>query len=335
MRDISYKLLPAGDRGPCIYLRGSYRGQRFEISTGATDRAVAQKFAADYVAALLGSCLPGAQALDVTFAQAAAAYVAFRDPENYDRVFLGRLVALLGDRRTRDISHADLVGAANEILPGRANATKNRQILVPAAAVLHYAEQQAWCSYLRIPLFKVSKRSPRTPASDATMTKLLAAAAGAERAFLAVLYETGLRVTTALSIGRAPGRIDYKAGAIYTPNDKNDELIRIEISRPLAGELKRLAKRVRPDGRLFSWGDRHNVYRWLRPLCRKAGVRYTPHQSRHALATDLLERQVPDKEAADYGAWRDVRSLHRYQHVRPKRLADRSAGRLLKRKAKP
>lgn len=167
------------------------------------------------------------------------------------------------------------------------------------------------------------------------MAKLLAAASGIERIFLSVLYETGLRVTTALAIGREPSRIDYRKAAIYTPSGKTDELIRIEISRELARDLKRLSKTTaRPDGRIFPWGDRHNVYRWLRPLCCKTGVRYTPHQSRHALATELLDREIPDKQAAEHGAWRDVRSLQRYQHVRPKRLADRSAGRLLKRKAK-
>jgi integrase len=58
------------------------------------------------------------------------------------------------------------------------------------------------------------------------------------------------------------------------------------------------------NGRLFPWPSRWSVYRWLRSICKATGTTYTPHQSRHALATALLERGVPDKQAAEYGAWR-------------------------------
>jgi hypothetical protein len=58
-------------------------------------------------------------------------------------------------------------------------------------------------------------------------------------------------------------------------------------------------------------------------------VAYSPHLSRHALATELQRRRIPDKEAAQYGAWRDPRSLHRYQHADPTPLENRSAGELV------
>jgi len=56
---------------------------------------------------------------------------------------------------------------------------------------------------------------------------------------------------------------------------------------------------------VFPWGDRHNVYRWLRPLCAKLGVVYTPHQSRHAMATDLRALGYDMQAIAQRGLWRD------------------------------
>ena len=42
------KLLPPGTRGPCWYIRGVYRGERCEYSTGTIDEAEAQAFLASF-----------------------------------------------------------------------------------------------------------------------------------------------------------------------------------------------------------------------------------------------------------------------------------------------
>jgi hypothetical protein len=51
--------------------------------------------------------------------------------------------------------------------------------------------------------------------------------------------------------------------------------------------------------------------------------------SRHALATAAGAALIPDKVAAEMGAWADPRSLHRYQHVRPDAIPGRDAGAIL------
>lgn len=73
---------------------------------------------------------------------------------------------------------------------------------------------------------------------------------------------------------------------------------------------------------------RRGVYAWLKPLTKRLGVTYTPHMSRHALATAADAAQIPDKRAPELGVWRDARSLHRYQHVRPQPIPGREAGAL-------
>ena len=134
----------------------------------------------------------------MSFAAAAAAYIAFRDPRRDDKTWIERLSAWFCRRTVESLCHADLVEAASTLLPGRSNATKNRNIIGPAAAVLHYAHEQRWCAYTRFRRFPVSRRSTRQPVPDAVMTRLLAATEGHQKLFLAMLYETGLRVTDLL-----------------------------------------------------------------------------------------------------------------------------------------
>lgn len=81
---------------------------------------------------------------------------------------------------------------------------------------------------------------------------------------------------------------------------------RLELSPELVVMLAKTEKQ--PSGRVFPWGDRHNVYRWLRPLCKRLGVSYTPHQSRHAMATDLRALGYDMKAITERGLWRDERS---------------------------
>jgi len=47
-------------------------------------------------------------------------------------------------------------------------------VIAPAAAVLHYAADQKWCSYQRLPKFKESRKSSREPATEETLSLILA-----------------------------------------------------------------------------------------------------------------------------------------------------------------
>jgi integrase len=316
-----WKLHKPGERGPFYVVRGSHRGRRFEVSTGTTDRGKAQIFAQQYAEGILRDPLWSGYQGPVTFEAAADAWLAFKDPPPYERKRVAALKAWFRGRLVSEITHADLVLAANRLREGRANGTKNREVMGPAVSILHYAAKQEWCAYKRFPLFRVPKKSPRKPATDEMMSALLEAAVGKQRLLLAVLYETGLRIGDALRLDRG-SLAEIAEGYLVTPVRKNGEAIRIAVSADLARAISSVP--LEADGHVFPWRDRHNVYRWLKPLCRKLGVAYTPHMSRHALATELLRRGIPDKRAAEYGAWLDPRSLHRYQHTQPEPLKGRS-----------
>jgi len=61
----------------------------------------------------------------------------------------------------------------------------------------------------------------------------------------------------------------------------------------------------------------------------RSGAKVTPQVGRHALAAAAGDANIPDKKAAELGVWRDPRSLHRYQHVKPDAIPGRTAGSLL------
>lgn len=317
-----YKLIPPRRR-PYWYIRGSFGGRRHEQSTGETDRSRAEIWAAQYYAGYISDALPNAGDA-VTFARAAEAFLEWKRPGKEDEQLIRTVAAWFGKALLADIRHAQAVEAANALRANASGPTKNRKVIVPIAAVMHYASEQGWVEYRRFKKFRESRRSPRQPAKDQDMARLMQAVDGHKRAILAVLYETGLRITDAINIEWQA--VNLPAGRLAAKVGKTDDRIVIPLSTALVAVLAGLPKSGRY---VFPWRTRRGVYAWLKPLREQLGVQYTPHQSRHALATAALEAGIPDRQAADLGAWRDVRSLHRYQHVKPAGVAGRSVGNLV------
>jgi hypothetical protein len=312
-----YKLIAPGKR-PYWYIRGTFGGRRHEVSTGQTDRKSAEKWAAQYYTEFLSDALPGAGE-QVTFARAARAFMEWKRPGKQDQQLIQAVAAWFKDKPLDEVRHAQAVEAANALRANASGPTKNRKVIVPIAAIMHYASEQGWVEYRRFKKFPESRRSPRKPAQDQNVAKLLKAVDGHKRAILAVLYETGLRITDAINIEWEA--VNLPAGRLAAKVGKTDDKIVIPLSAALVAVLAGLPKGGRY---VFPWRTRRGVYAWLKPLREKLGVEYTPHQSRHALATAALDAGIPDRQAADLGAWRDVRSLHRYQHVKPTMIGGRS-----------
>lgn len=337
-----YKLYAPGKRGPCWYARGTDSTGPFEVSTGKdTERAAARWIEEVFLPDRVRRRTPG-QGEAVGFRTAAQAYKAANPHlSRADRAQVDDVANEIGDVDCRLVGHARLVSAAEILKPGRSDATKNRKVIVPGAAVLHYAATQDWCPHRRIEKFHEPRKSPREPATDATLARLMAHIEEPprkhpngrkgdpnlpyKRLLLAMLYELGLRITDNLRIDWP--RIDLQGARISARIGKTDDYVSLEISREIVAMLANLPREKK--GRLFPWSTRRGVYAWLNRARERAGVHYTPHLSRHALATAAGLQRIPDGEAAKLGAWSDPRSLHRYQHVQPEPIPGRSAGKLM------
>lgn len=317
---MGYKLLPPGTRrnNTCYVARGTIGGIRFEERTGATTREAAEQWVINYLKGLGG---PAAGPV-LTFAEAAQAYIALKRPRRDDEKHILLLGRWFADKPLREILGSDLVAAAHALKPRVGDATKNRAIITPGSAVLHYAAEQGWCNYGRHRRLKVSRRSPRRPASDNTMRLLLANTSGHRHLLLAWLYETGVRITDSLRLH--DGDLSLPLGRARVGSSKTDDHGEIGLSPELVALLASTPRCTA--GRVFPWRDRHGVYRWLRPLCRRLSVTYTPHLSRHALATDLRTLGWDMKAIAERGIWRDERSAGRYTHHRAADTPGRSVG---------
>ena len=316
---MGYKLLPPGTRrnNATYIVRGTVGGRRFEARTNATTRAAAEQWAIRYIAGL-ESAAPAGPA--VTFAEAAQAYIALRRPRPDDEKHLRLLGRWFGSKPLAAIVGADLVNAAHGLKPRVSDATKNRAIITPGSAVLHYAEEQGWCGYRRHRRLKVSRRSPRRPASEDTMRLLLSNTEGHRHLLLAWLYETGWRISDSLRLH--DGDLDLRRGRVRAGSSKTDDQADIGLSPELVALLANAPRCG--GGRVFPWRDRHGVYRWLRKLTKRLRVQYTPHLSRHALATDLRSLGWDMRAIAERGGWRDERSAGRYTHHRASDTPGRS-----------
>jgi integrase len=322
------QLYPPGTRkGNRTYIvRAHVNGRQVEKVLEATTRADAKREAGDFLASIRGRD-PDAV---VTFAYAAQAYMAFRRPRPDDVKWIEKLIAYMGARDVREIKSDDIRQAADALCPHVQPETQVRYVYTPASAILHYAAEQDWCVYRRIRRPSFSRLSKRQAADDATMRLLLANTQGSQHLLLAWLYETGQRISDSLRVMRSD--LSLPKGTTRVGSSKTDDRGEIGLSPELVAMLANAPHL--PTGRVFPWRDRHGVYRWLRPLCKRLGVQYTPHQSRHAMATDLRALGYDMRAIAERGLWRDERSAGRYVHHRSTAVGERGVVLLLKKESK-
>jgi integrase len=321
------QLYPPGTRkrNRTYVLRAWHDGQQLERVLAATKRADAQIEARAFLKKL-DRHPPGAV---VGFSTAADAYVEAKKLSKEDLAYVDRLKRFFRETPCPEILGAHLISAALAMLPPgpeSGDANRNRAVITPASSILHYAAEQGWCPERRFRRFKVSRRSPRKPAPPETMRLLLGNTAGHQHLLLAWLYETGQRITASLKLRREDLNLPRAVASVVS--DKTDDHGQLELSPELVAMLA-TAPHL-PSGRVFPWGDRHNVYRWLKPLCARLGLSYTPHQSRHAMATELRALGYDMRSIAERGLWRDERSAGRYVHHRSSAAPDRGVVILLR-----
>jgi integrase len=289
-----------------IIARGTVGGERIEISTGTTDPLAAERFAARYVAGFLDGRAPQ-PGETVTFARAAERYRAARKPSKADGVRLDRLTAAIGTRAVGEITRDTLVEAADALYPGGKASSLNRNVIAPAAAVLHYAADNHWCGYRRIKRYKEPRPVTRALAEDAAES-LIAAAAGEVRKLLLFLFRQGTRITDTLRLDWR--HIDLKTRAFQIHVSKTDEWLTL----PLSDEVFfALANTREKSGPVFPWRNRWAAYKAIRKAVGATGIRFTPHMARHSLGTRLSAQGASLKVIMGALGHRDAKSSLRYQ----------------------
>jgi len=293
-------------------VRGSIDGQRHELRCErATTRAAAQEeWEALKRQVREDSCLASA-----TFSDVMEAYVAARNPSRNDRRYLDRLAgawvkaraSAFGKIPAGEIVQMDIDQAASVLYPGAKPSTKNRQAYAPAAAVLHYAAESELIPCRRVAKLKEEEPATRRPAPGAPAA-LLEVSEGIQREFIQFLLLQGWRITESLKHGWENTSLKKRTFRVYVSKAKKWKTIHMHPEVFLA-----LAQRAQDEGPLWPWRDRHVVYDWLRPLCKKAGVKFTPHMARHEWGSQQNEAGGTAKDTMDGNTWTNPKSVMRYQ----------------------
>lgn len=304
------KLIPPGTRGNTVYyLRGTIDGRQIEVSTKTANAKAAREFALAFERAQRDGHIPAAREA-LTFARAVDLYLEWRDPAKADRLRLAKVNVVLGRKQVADIRQVDLVEAAQILAGGLAPATKNREVVRPASAVLHYAAKNGFCPALQFALFKEPRPVTRAVSTDTASQLLDATPAGPRRLFLLWSFHQGTRISDTLHV--TWDDLDLPRQVARVRISKTDRWAELPLHAEVFEALAAIPEGER-SGPLFPWSQKTGVYRWLRPMTRGLGLKFTPHMARHSLGTWLNESGAGLRTIMAALGHRDVKSSIRYQ----------------------
>lgn len=303
---MSLKLVAPGKRkNNKFYLAlGKINGRYYEVSTRTRDKIAAERFKAEAESRIRAA---GPVLGALTFADAIDRYIAFRNPSKDDLRRLNAIKSAIGERPVVEIRQDDLVEAANKLCAGYEASSKNRNVIVPGASVLHYAAENEWCAYRRIPKYREPRPATRA-VKENDAAKLLRAATGKPRLLLLWLFFQGNRISEALSVEGK--NLDLKRGTGKVWIGKTQRWREFVLDSRVAAELR---EQGMDDGRIFPWPNRWAAYRALQPAKDKAGVRFTPHMARHSLGTWLASSGASLRTIQEALGHADMKSSARYQ----------------------
>lgn len=290
-RDRGLQLIPPGTRkGNTFWLvRGTVGGRRIEVSSQTRDETAARRFADELARQVehggRDAAAGGTDAVAVvTWADAADRWLDAASRSRDDERYVAKLRAsALGRRHLSAIVQADVDALGPRLYPRCTAETIARQVYTPAIAVLNYAAANGWCD--RRTWRRPKLREPETRAAAPNAGELLLEKAeGMQRLLILWLWQHGTRITDTLRIRW--DRIDLTARRYEMWINKARRWRTFPLDDVVWQELANTPEAIRA-GRLFPWRDRHEVYDWLGPLTRAAGVVFTPHMARHRLGKDL------------------------------------------------
>lgn len=303
---------PRPGKTPFWYIRGTLYGRIIDASTKARDKKAAQRFKERFELELAKA--DQQRHSPATFSVAAEMYKNYRKPKKRDEVWIDKLVGAIGDFALSDIRQHVLIDAANELYPKGSPATKNRQALVMASSILHYAAENNLCAYIQVRKFKEKEPEPRALSKEQAKA-LMAGAEGDLRVLLVWLFHQGWRISDTLRLRWTDINLDDETVRYHIR--KTDDWRVMPLHPNTVEAVCSLKNRV---GKVFHWSDKSNLYRSLRPLCKRLKIAFTPHMARHSFATWLANEGVSPLELMEAGGWRDHKSVLRYAKLDPTRV---------------
>ena len=314
-----------------LWLTGTVRGHRVRESTGTADVATAETIRAAREARLHEDAIFG-RSPTVPFRAAIDSYLAHQPRGYSQRVIVGKLRQVLGNRPTRDLK------------PSAKASTVIRHVTSPISAILQHAEMRGWCGRPRLDWPKVQRVRPEV-FMPAQAEALQAAAAPHIAVIIGFLFCTGARLGEALhldwtDVDLLGQRCVFWEGRTKTGARRVVQLMprAVALLAALPGREGRVFRR--DDGQPYALREGHGGairQAWI-GACARAGLPgeaapddgthrrgigrkfrpiHTPHDCRHtwaswhyALWKDLLRLKID-------GGWQKAATVEVYAHLIP------------------
>jgi integrase len=288
-------------RGEIWHYRGTVAGQRLRGSTGATDKTIALRIAAEREAREWKRGLDGPAAV-LTFAQATALYRSARKPER----FILPILDYWKNTPVREITAGAIRASCVTLKPHVSAATWNRQVIVPTQAIINHAAEAELCPRICVKRYPVTKRE-KEPATWEWITTFRAHANPHLGALACFMYLTGARISEALQVRWEDVDLRGERARIRQSKLNNDERwahlppeLIVAIAN-IAGERQ---------GKVFLYATRESARVQWNKVVERSGLPHLPfHACRHGFATGLLDKGVNPKTVAKRGGWKSA------QHV--------------------
>lgn len=303
-------------RGEVWHFRGTVAGRRLRGSTGTTQKAIAERVAAELDAKTWKHRFDGPQAV-LTFAQAAIQYRAAGKSTR----FLERIEDYWKDTLIKDITAGAIRQSAVSLYPRAAGATRNRQVIIPTQAIINHAADHELCQRIRVKRYKTESKV-KEPATMAWVDAFMAHAKPHLGCLALFMFLTGARVSEAMSVEWED--VDLRKKTVLIRQTKIGKERIAHLPQKLIIALGNLPKvKGRP---VFWYTARSNAIRVWRSVCKRARIPVLSfHCCRHGFATALLQAGVDVVTVSKLGGWATPRLvLETYGHaVNDPTLTDR------------
>lgn len=290
-------------RGKIWHYRGTVAGRRLRGSTETASKETAQRIASAKEQTVWKSHLDGPESV-LTFAQAAMMY---RQAEKSDR-FLTSVEDYWKETPVKSMTGGAIRDSAIALYPNAGPATRNRQAIVPAQAVINHCAERNLCAHIRVKRFTVVRN--RKPAVTWEWVQaFMAHAVKPNLAGLACLmYLTGARISQALKIKWAD--VDFKGRRVLIRGTLKGGGEPDRWARMPEALVVALARITRDDEFVFGFKSRGNAKTQWAGTCRRAGIKYLSyHRCRAGFASGLLSRGVSPATVASRGGWRSQQTV--------------------------
>lgn len=296
------------------YIHGTINGQRYRESLGTRDKEIAAIAYAEAYSKIQKAAIYGVEE-EATFADAAIKYL----EDGKDPRFITPLIEKLGPKKLKQIKPGTIKALSKKLYPKALPATRNRQCITPAKAVINFAAELGMCSFIRIAKYKEIGSKKSVAADRDWHERFIANAVNLRIAAIDLLmYTTGVRITNVLEL--QPEDFDIARGVADLKETKNGEPHTLYLTSDLIDLISQIEPIQVKDGstRMFGYLNRQSIYTPWKETCRRAGIPYLPpHQcGRHTFATEMIIRNnVDPKTTARLGGWKSVRLLlEKYVH---------------------